>query len=74
MTSSTLNFKETTLKVEMKHLVLVLPYLDSISLQTNTKLKKSLKHIDNYCKIQLGGISRDFDLTEQALVGEHGKV
>ena len=35
--------KETTLTVEKKPLVLVLPYLDSISLQTRTKLKKSLK-------------------------------
>ena len=35
--------KETTLTVEKKPLVLVLPYLRSISLQTRTKLKKSLK-------------------------------
>ena len=35
--------KETTLTVEKKSLVLVLPYLGSISLQTRTKLKKSLK-------------------------------
>ena len=35
--------KKTTLTVEKKHLVLVLPYLGSISLQTRTKLKKSLK-------------------------------
>ena len=35
--------KETTLTVEKKRLVLVLPYLGSISLQTRTKLKKSLK-------------------------------
>ena len=34
---------ETTLKVEKKPLVLVLLYLGSISLQTKTKLKKSLK-------------------------------
>ena len=34
---------ETTLTVEKKPLVLVLPYLGSISLQTRTKLKKSLK-------------------------------
>ena len=37
--------KETTLTVEKKSLVLVLPYLGSISLQTRTKLKKSLKNI-----------------------------
>ena len=35
--------KEITITVEKKPLVLVLPYLDSISLQTMTKLKKSLK-------------------------------
>ena len=41
--------KETTLTVEKKPHVLVLPYLDSISLQTRTKLKKSLKRILNCC-------------------------
>ena len=35
--------KETTLTVEKKPLVLVLLYLGSISLQTRTKLRKSLK-------------------------------
>ena len=35
--------KETTLTVEKKPLVLVLPYLGSISLQFRTKLKNSLK-------------------------------
>ena len=43
--------KETTLTVEKKPLVLVLPYLGSISLQTRTKLKKSLKCILNCCKL-----------------------
>ena len=43
--------KETTLTVEKKPLVLVLPYLGSISLQT--KLKKSLKSILNCCKLQI---------------------
>ena len=43
--------KETTLTVEKKPLVLVLPYLGSISLQTRTKLKKSLKNILNCCKL-----------------------
>ena len=33
--------------------VLVLPYLGSISLQTRTKLKKSLKNILNCCKLQI---------------------
>ena len=45
--------KKTTLTVEKKHLVLVLPYLGSISLQTRTKLKKSLKNILNCCKLQI---------------------
>ena len=43
--------KETTLTVEKKPLVLVLSYLGSISLQTRTKLKKSL--ILNCCKLQI---------------------
>ena len=43
--------KETTLIVEKKHLVLVLPYLSSVFLQTRTKLKKLLKHILNCCKL-----------------------
>ena len=41
---------ETTLTVEKKPLVLVLLYLGSISLQTTTKLKKSLKNIRVNCK------------------------
>ena len=45
--------KETTLTVEKKSLVLVLPYVGSISLQTRTKLKKSLKNILNCCKLQI---------------------
>ena len=45
--------KETTLTVEKKPLVLVLPYLGSISLQTRTKLKKSLKNILNCSKLQI---------------------
>ena len=43
--------KETTLTVEKKPLVLAVPYLGSISLQTN--LKKSLKNILNCCKLQI---------------------
>ena len=42
--------KETTLTIERKPLVLVLTYRGSISLQTRTKLKKSLKNILNFCK------------------------
>ena len=45
--------KEITLTVEKKHLVLVLPYFGSISLQTRTKLDKSLKNILNCCKLQI---------------------
>ena len=37
--------KETNLTVKKKTFVLVLPYLGLISLQTRTKLKKSLKNI-----------------------------
>ena len=35
--------RETTLTTEKKPLALIFTYLDSISLQTRTKLKKSLK-------------------------------
>ena len=45
--------KETTLTVEKKPLVLVLPYLGSISLQTRTKSNKSLKNILSCCKLQI---------------------
>ena len=45
--------KETTLTVGKKPLVLVLPYLGSMSLQTRVKLKKSLKNILNCYKLQI---------------------
>ena len=45
--------KEITLVVEKKPPALVPPYLGSISLQTRTKLKKSLKNILNCCKLQI---------------------
>ena len=45
--------KETTLTVEKKPLVLFLLYSGLISLQTRTKLKKSLKNILNRCKVQI---------------------
>ena len=45
--------KETTLTVEKKSLVLALPYLGSISLQTRAKLKKPLRNILNCCKLQI---------------------
>ena len=44
--------KETTLTAEKKSSFIVLPYLGSISLQTRTKLKRSLKNILNCCKLQ----------------------
>ena len=40
--------KKTILTVEKKHLDLVLPYLCSLSLQTRTKLKKTLKKCKAY--------------------------
>ena len=43
--------KETTQTVEKKPLVLVLPYLGSVSLQSRTKLRKSLRDILNCCKL-----------------------
>ena len=39
--------------VPKKTLVLVLPYLGPLSLQTKTKLRKSLKGILNCCKLQI---------------------
>ena len=45
--------RESTLTIEKKLLALVLPYLGSISLQSRIKLKKSLKHILNFRKIQI---------------------
>ena len=45
--------KETALILERKPLVLVLQCLGSISLQTRTKLQKSLKNNLNCCKLQI---------------------
>ena len=45
--------KKTPLTNEKKPLVLALPYLGSISVQTRTKLKKSLKNIVNCSKLQI---------------------
>ena len=39
--------------VEKKTLLLSLPYLGEISLQTRTKLRKSLKGLLNSCKLQI---------------------
>ena len=45
--------KEATPTVEIQSSVVVFPYLGSISLQTRTKLKKSLKNILNCCKTEV---------------------
>ena len=44
--------------VEKKTLMLSLPYLGDISLQTRTKLRKSSKSIMNCCKLQIVFISQ----------------
>ena len=44
---------KTTLTAAKMRIVLVFPHLGSISIQTRTKLKKSLKNILNYCKMQI---------------------
>ena len=44
--------KETTVKVEKIPLVLVPSYLDSISIQTTTKLKTSFINILNCCDLK----------------------
>ena len=45
--------KEKVPTVEKKLLWLVLPYLATISLQTRTKLQKSIKGVLNCCKLQV---------------------
>ena len=45
--------KENIPKVEKKHLLLVLPYLGIISLQTRTKLQQALKGVLNCCKLEI---------------------
>ena len=47
------NMHVVTDTVEKNPQVLVIPKLGSISLQTRTKLKKSLKNILNCCKLQI---------------------
>ena len=64
--------KEATLTAERKPRVLILPYLGSISLQTRTKLKKSLKNILNCCKLQIvfknkARLSNKFHFKDQIL-------
>ena len=46
-------FKEKVPTVERKPLRLVLPYLGTMSLQTRTKLQKSIKGVLNCCKLQV---------------------
>ena len=45
--------KETTLTVEKKPILLVFPHIGSTSLQSRTKLKKSLKNVLSCCKLQI---------------------
>ena len=45
--------REKVIAVPKKTLFLVLPYLGPLSLQTRTKLRKSLKGILNCCKLQI---------------------
>ena len=45
--------EERIIIVPKKHLLLVLSYLGSLSLQTRTKSKKFLKGILNCCKLQI---------------------
>ena len=45
--------REKVITVPKKTLFLVLPYLGPLSLQTRTKLRKSLKGILNCCKLQI---------------------
>ena len=47
------NMHVVTDTIEKNPQVLVIPNLGSISLQTRTKLKKSLKNILNCCKLQI---------------------
>ena len=45
--------QENVPTVEKKSLFVVLPYLEIISLQTRTKLKKALKGALNCCKLEI---------------------
>ena len=47
------NKRTQLIRVENKNFFLVLPYLGEISLQTRTKLRKSLKGLLNCCKLQI---------------------
>ena len=45
--------KERVSIVEKRSLRLFLPYLETVSLQTRTKLQKSIKVVLNCCKLQI---------------------
>ena len=45
--------RENMITVPKKTLFLVIPYLGPLSLQTRTKLRKSLKGILSCCKLQI---------------------
>ena len=45
--------KEKVPTVERKHLLLVLPYLGVIELQTRTKLQQAIKGVLNWCKLEI---------------------
>ena len=45
--------KQKVSTVERKHLLLVLPYLGVISLQTRTKLQQAIKCVLNCCKLEI---------------------
>ena len=45
--------QENVPTVEKKRLLVVLPYLEIISLQTRTKLKQALKGALNCCKLEI---------------------
>ena len=46
-------FKKNVPTVEKRHLLLVLPYLGIISLQTRTKLPQALTGVLNYRKLEI---------------------
>ena len=45
--------EEKVITVERKHLLLCLPYLGVISLQTSAKLQQPFKGVLNYCKLEI---------------------
>ena len=72
------SFKKNFVKIHVvrdyskEPLILVLPYLGLISLQTRTMLKKSLKNILNCCKLQIvfknkTRLGKNFDFKDRLL-------